>query len=96
MPARLSVTLLAILLLLFLLATPVAARQADPRLACDFEVQQVSAGDEVVLTVYIWDATNLFAYQFDLTYDPEQVSVVDADPQRPSTPCCAISLNPTW
>lgn len=75
--------LLATLLLILLLAAPVAAQQATPRLACDFEVEQVNVGDEIVLTIYIWDASNLFAYQFDLTYEGDLVAVVDADPQRP-------------
>lgn len=82
MRKRRFIPLLAILLVMLLWAAPAAAQETTPRLACNFEVQQVNVGDEVVLTVYVWDVSNLFAYQFDLTYEGELVSVVDADPQR--------------
>jgi hypothetical protein len=78
-------TLLSLLLLILLLtALPVRAQTAQQgtRLECSFEVQQVADGEEALLSILIWNVQDLYAYQFELQFNPQVVEVIDADLQR--------------
>lgn len=72
--------ILAVLMLLFLPAQVVQGQANPPTRFGVFEALELQPGAVVEIPIRIENAQNLFALDFEMTFDPEIGSVQDADP----------------